>query len=179
MAAKLIRLKPAGAWRIGPESGARDRVDRIYHSDTLYSAVSIAMASLGWREEWFAATALSPDGSAARLTSLFPALGPDLLVPAPAPLWPPPNVTRLRARGAKFIPARLVAALAAGESWKEDNWEVDGLSDCLVRRGHRAEPSGPYRIALRSRAAVDRVDTGSIVVHQAACLEFAPTAGLW
>ncbi len=38
----LIRLRPTGPWRIGPDSGDRDRVERIYHSDTLYSAVSRA-----------------------------------------------------------------------------------------------------------------------------------------
>ena len=43
----LIKLQPTAPWRIGPDSGDRDRVDRIYHSDTLYSAVSSAMARLG------------------------------------------------------------------------------------------------------------------------------------
>ena len=50
--ALLVRLRPTGPWRIGPDSGARDRVDRIYHSDSLYSAVSSAMARLGLLDEW-------------------------------------------------------------------------------------------------------------------------------
>src|SRR2546422_5284904 len=33
------------SWRIGPDSGARDGTDPIYHSDTLYSAVTGAMRS--------------------------------------------------------------------------------------------------------------------------------------
>ena len=53
----LIRLRPTGPWRIGPDSGDRDRVDRIYHSDSLYSAVSRAMARLGMLDEWLDATA--------------------------------------------------------------------------------------------------------------------------
>jgi hypothetical protein len=48
----LIRLRPTGPWRIGPDSGVRDRVDRVFHSDSLYSAVSSAMAQLGNLDEW-------------------------------------------------------------------------------------------------------------------------------
>ena len=53
----LIKLHPTTPWRIGPDSGDRDRVDRIYHSDSLYSAVSNAMARLGMLDEWLDATA--------------------------------------------------------------------------------------------------------------------------
>ena len=35
MSALLIKLRPTGPWRIGPDSGDRDRIDRIYHSDSL------------------------------------------------------------------------------------------------------------------------------------------------
>jgi hypothetical protein len=45
--AVLVRLRPTGPWRIGPDSGDRDRVDRIYHSDALYAAVCGAMFRLG------------------------------------------------------------------------------------------------------------------------------------
>ena len=53
----VVKLRPSGPWRIGPDSGARNRVDVIYHSDSLYSAVTAAMARLGWLEEWLDATA--------------------------------------------------------------------------------------------------------------------------
>ena len=43
----VVKLRPAGPWRIGPDSGARNRVDVIYHSDSLYSAVTSAMSRLG------------------------------------------------------------------------------------------------------------------------------------
>ncbi len=29
----VVKLRPTGPWRIGPDSGARNRVDAIYHSD--------------------------------------------------------------------------------------------------------------------------------------------------
>ena len=51
------KLRPTGPWRIGPDSGARNRVDAIYHSDSLYAAVTAAMARLGAFEEWLDATA--------------------------------------------------------------------------------------------------------------------------
>src|SRR5580693_7106183 len=60
----LIKLHPTTPWRIGPDSGDRDRVDRIYHSDSLYSAVSSAMARLGTLNEWLEATAGSVDAQA-------------------------------------------------------------------------------------------------------------------
>ncbi len=45
-----VRFRPVGPWRFGPDSGARDRVDLIYHSDAFYSAVCSAMAQLGLAE---------------------------------------------------------------------------------------------------------------------------------
>ena len=63
----VVKLRPAGPWRIGPDSGARNRVDVIYHSDSLYSAVTSAMARLGSLEEWLDATARS--GRARRCAS--------------------------------------------------------------------------------------------------------------
>jgi hypothetical protein len=52
-----VRFHPVGPWRFGPDSGARDRVDLIYHSDALFSAVCSAMTQLGFAEEWLEATA--------------------------------------------------------------------------------------------------------------------------
>ena len=42
----IVKFRPLGPWRIGPNSGVRDRVDTIYHSDSLYSAVTGAMSAL-------------------------------------------------------------------------------------------------------------------------------------
>ena len=55
----VVKLRPAGPWRIGPDSGARNRVDVIYHSDSLYTAVTAAMSRLGSLDEWLDATARS------------------------------------------------------------------------------------------------------------------------
>jgi len=60
----IVKFRPHGPWRIGPDSGARDRVDTVYHSDSLYSAVTGAMLSLGLLEEWLDATARNPAGAA-------------------------------------------------------------------------------------------------------------------
>ena len=177
--ALLAKLKPTGPWRMGPDSGARDRVDRILHSDSWYSAVTSAMDQLGWLDEWLTATAATAE-PAVRLSSLFFGLDDALLVPAPANIWPPANASgKLRVEGAHYIPAFLVGQLAAGGSWNEDQWEVDGFSGCLLRRGRRSSRTGPYRIAQRSNAAVDRLEPGRINVHQTACIEWAESAWLW
>ena len=75
----LVRLRPTGPWRIGPDSGDPDRVDRIYHSDSLYSAISGAMARLGMLEEWLEETARAQQ-PAVRVSSCFPFWGNTLLV---------------------------------------------------------------------------------------------------
>jgi hypothetical protein len=53
----VVKLRPTGPWRIGSDSGARNRVDAIYHSDSLYAAVASAMARLGMLQDWLDATA--------------------------------------------------------------------------------------------------------------------------
>ena len=71
----VVKLRPTGPWRIGPDSGARNRVDLIYHSDSLYSAVTSAMPRLGYLEEWLDATARNPQRPAVRFSSCFPFRG--------------------------------------------------------------------------------------------------------
>ena len=174
-----MRLRPAGPWRTGPGSGARDRVDWIFHSDTLFSAFCAAMAQLGWLEEWLAATALNPSGSSVRFTSLFPWQDNLLYVVPPRTHWPAPASGRLRSAGIGFVPLKVVAALLAGLPINEQIWEADGASGCLLPRSRRPGRPGPFRVALRSAAAVDRASMGTIHPHRLACLEFEPSAGLW
>ncbi|MBK5293641.1 MAG: hypothetical protein JJE04_18435 [Acidobacteriia bacterium] len=183
----LVRLRPDGPWRLGPTSGARDRVDSICHSDTLYSALCWAMLSLGLLEEWLDATArdTGPEGPAVRFSSMLPWQGDLLYVAGPRHLWPPPS-SRLRTRGAQFIPTSLLPGLLAAAApdgglpaLEEDKWEVDGVSRCLIRSGRKGAFAGPFRHSLRSNAAVDRIANGRVAVHQTACLEFSPNAGLW
>jgi CRISPR type III-A-associated RAMP protein Csm4 len=173
----LVRFRPDGPWRIGPDSGARDQAGRIYHSDALFSAVSQAMARLGMLEEWLAATAGNPQGPAARFSSCFPCLEDLLFVVPPRTLWPPSASLKVRWKGARFVPLFLVAALLADVPLDEDQWTVDGPSQCLLPHEARFR-SGPFRPALRSFAAVDRL-TGTVQVHTKACLEFSPGAGWW
>jgi CRISPR type III-A-associated RAMP protein Csm4 len=168
----LALLRPSGPWRLGHHSGARDRVERICHSDTLFAAISSAMNSLDMLEDWLEAAREAK----VRISSAFPFLGKLLFVAPPRGIWPPAPSARVRWKGARFIPVPLVADLLADQPLDETRWRVDGASECLlpVDRGG----SGPTRVGLRSSAAVDRI-TGASDPHSASCLEFAPNAGMW
>jgi CRISPR type III-A-associated RAMP protein Csm4 len=173
MSALLIKLRPTGPWRIGPDSGDRDRVDRIYHSDSLYSAVCGAMANLGELDAWLDATARAAEPSV-RFSSCFPFYGETLYVVPPRNVWPPPASPKVRFKGARFVPLRVVEALVSGKPLAEDNWAIDGASECLISGGAQ----GPFRVNVRSNAAVDR-GGDTVAAHSTACLEFTPGGGLW
>lgn len=172
----VVRLRPTGPWRVGPDSGARNRVDSIYHSDSVYAAVTAAMARLGAFEEWLDATARSGE-PAVSFSSCFPFLDEIGFVVPPRTIWPPqlPAVgARVHWRSARFVPVTMVQALVAGGKLDENAWSVDGPSECLVPAGRL----GPFRAAVRSSAAVDRL-SGASERHSMACLEFRAGAGLW
>jgi CRISPR type III-A-associated RAMP protein Csm4 len=80
----------------------------------------------------------------------------------------------VRWKGAKFVPLSVVISLVNRRAVSEEGWTVDGASECLVPLGAQ----GPFRVSVRSSAAVDRWRTG-VAPHSSACLEFAPQAGLW
>jgi CRISPR type III-A-associated RAMP protein Csm4 len=169
----LIRLRPTGPWRIGPDSGDRDRVERVYHSDSLYSAVSGAMARLGLLAEWLDHTARAPE-PAVRFSSCFPFHGDALYVVPPRTLWPPPASSKVRWKGARFVPLSVIQSLLKGKPVSEEGWAVDGASETLIAMGTQ----GPFRVSVRSSAAVDR-GGAAVTPHSSACLEFASNAGLW
>ena len=173
----VIKLRPAGPWRIGPDSGARNRVDVIYHSDSLYSAVTSAMARLGGLEEWLDATARAVV-PAVSFSSCFPFLDEiDFVIP-PRTMWPPtlPSLmsAAVRWKSARFVPLTVVQALLAGRPLDKHKWAVDGASACLVPTGK----PGPFRTGVRWSAAVDRL-SGAAERHGTACIEFRSGAGLW
>ncbi len=174
--ALLIRLRPTAPWRIGPDSGDRDRVDRVYHSDSLYAAICSAMARLGSLEEWLGATAQAAT-PAVRLSSCFPFQGDVRYVVPPRNLWPPPASSKIRWKGARFVPLSVVESLTQGRAISEDAWTIDVQSECLTP-SNQNQTTGPFRIAVRTAAAVDREGHG-VAPHSAACLEFTPGAGLW
>jgi len=171
-----VRFRPVGPWRFGPDSGARDRVDLIYHSDALYSAVSSAISQLGLAEAWFGATVSALDPPAVRFSSLFPFIGDTLLAVPPRSFWPPADSAKVRYKGARFVPLAVIEALLADKPIDEDRWAVDGESECLVISN---QGRGPFRVALRSSAGVDRLNHASVEVHSTACLEFTRAGGLW
>jgi CRISPR type III-A-associated RAMP protein Csm4 len=172
-----VRFRPLGPWRFGPENGARDRVSLIYHSDAVYSAVCAAMSQLGLAEDWLNATARSVEGPAVCFSSFYPFHGKTLLIVPPRTLWPPPESAKVRYKGARFVPLSVVQSLLSEKTIDENRWAVDGESECLA--SHDGGQRGPFKIALRSAAAVDRLDASRLETHGTACLEFARDAGLW
>jgi len=80
----------------------------------------------------------------------------------------------VRFKGARFVPLKVVEQLIAGKTIGEDNWAIDGASECLIAGGAQ----GPFRVSVRSNAAVDRSGE-SVAPHSSACLEFTPGGGLW
>jgi CRISPR/Cas system CSM-associated protein Csm4 (group 5 of RAMP superfamily) len=152
-------------------------VDFIYHSDSLYSAITSAMAQLGSLDEWLSATARAAS-PAVCFSSCFPFLDEIGFVVPPRTIWPPASpalmAARIRWKSARFVPLGIVQALLAGRTLNEHHWSVDGASRCLVPAGQ----PGPFRTDSRWNAAVDRL-TGATERHSTACLEFRPGAGLW
>lgn len=165
-----VKLRPTGPWRVGHRAGDRERVDVVYHSDALYSAVTHAMRALGWLEEWLDATARCTGEPAVRFSSLFPFVGKTRLVAPPKSVWPPVNPGKLYLQGARLIPLEIIKSGVLEES----RWTVDGESECIVPIGG----SAPFETSMRSAAAVDRL-TGRAEPHRTACLEFAANAGWW
>ncbi len=184
--ALLIRLQPLGPWRYGPSDGAADQIDELYRSDRLFSAVTIAMQRLGFLEEWLDAT-VHAEKPAAVFSSLYPYQGDTLFAIPPATLWPPPAaqitapnsvfLAKIRWKTARFVPLSVIDLIITGGSLLADQWMPDPESACLLRRDRPS--ASPFRVVMRSTAAVDRL------THQApwgvvsACVEFEPGAGLW
>jgi CRISPR type III-A-associated RAMP protein Csm4 len=92
----------------------------------------------------------------------------------PRSLWPPLASSKVRWKGARFAPLPLIQGMLTGKPVSEEGWAVDGASETLITMGTQ----GPFRVAVRSSAAVDR-GGASVEPHSSACLEFAPHAGLW
>ena len=173
----VVKLRPSGPWRIGPDSGARNRVDVIYHSDSLYSAVTSAMSRMGSLAEWLDATARSQT-PAVCFSSCFPFLDDIGFVVPPRTIWPPTSPAamsaRVRWKSARFIPLSVVESILAGKRLNDNQWSVDGASGCLVPAGK----PGPFRTSVRWNAAVDRL-SGASERHATACIEFREGCGLW
>src|SRR5687768_3114240 len=129
--ALLVRFRPAGPWRLGSDNGVRSHAGTVLHSDTLYSAITLAMRDCGWLDEWIAATAGSRP-PAVLITSGYPFTGSTLLVQPPRTVWPPAQGGKLRWKSARFVPLTLVPRLLAGETLSDDQWAVDPVSECLL-----------------------------------------------
>ena len=166
----IVKFRPLGPWRIGPDSGDRDRVDSIYHSDSLYSAVTAAMLSLGLLEEWLDATARNAGGRGGTFQLLFSVPGRYGFVAPPKSIWPPAASSKVRWKGARFVPLPLVELLLNGGALEEDRWSLDGQSECLV-------PHGAQWAVSRRRASAPPRSTGlgsGVAPHSTACHGIQP-----
>ncbi|MDQ2710953.1 MAG: hypothetical protein M3Y24_01755 [Acidobacteriota bacterium] len=184
--ALLIRLRPSGPWRYGPEDGSLDSVDLLYRSDRLFSAVTIAMRQLGFLDEWLDSTARATQSEVV-FGSLFPFQGETLFAIPPATIWPPPPaqitapssvfLVKFRWKTARFVPLTLIDSLMTGGPILVDQWVPDGESGCLLRRDRPS--ASPFRTVVRRSAPVDRLDGTAPSAVSTACVEFEPGAGLW
>jgi CRISPR type III-A-associated RAMP protein Csm4 len=176
--ALVVRLRPTGPWRLGPESGARERVENVLHSDSLYSALTCAMNDLGLLSDWLQATAESPSPDV-RISSGFPFVGQSLFVPPPRHTWPPATTGKVRWKAARLVPLSLAPALLRDEDLETDRWTADPVSQCLLPVGKHGVSSPPFRVSLRQTAPVDRINLTSSEAFFTACLEFTPGSGIW
>ena len=170
MALLEVKLRPLGLWRTGHAAGDRERVDPVYHSDAVYSAITLAMQSLGWLAEWLAATAATTGTPAVRFSSWFPCVGKTRLAPPPRTSWPPAGAGKLYWDAARLAPLELIGARSVDES----KWLIDAVSECVLP----ASSAPPFKLHVRSGAAVDRF-SGSNEAHHIAGLEFSPETSWW
>jgi CRISPR type III-A-associated RAMP protein Csm4 len=180
--ALLAKLRPSGPWRVGPDSGDRLRVGRVLHSDALYSALTHAFIELGELDAWLEATAMHAGGAQIRSSSCFPFVatetGDTLFLPPPESHWPPADSLRIRWRSARYVPPGAIWQLLNDKPLVEEHWVVDGVSECLLPMIRNVAAQSPFRVSIRSRAAVDRLGQG-VEPHQTACLEFSKGSGIW
>jgi len=184
--ALLIRLRPTGPWRSGPGDGALDRVDDLYRSDRLFSAVTIALRQLGFLDEWLDAT-VRANQAAVVFSSVYPFQNETLFAIPPASLWPPPAthvvapnsvfLAKIRWSSARFVPTAVIELLVTGANLLAEQWLPDPESGCLLRRDRPS--TSPFRSVTRRTAGVDRLSRTSALAGVSACIEFEPAAGLW
>lgn len=182
----LIRLRPLGPWRYGSGEGGKDRVDKLFRSDRLYSAVTLAMREFGMLDEWLDVTARASSAQVA-FSSLFPFQGDTLFAIPPRTLWPPPPalltspspvfLSKIRWNAAQFVPVSVIDSMLGGRPILADQWAPDPESSCLLRRDRPS--TTPFRRVVRTRAAIDRLSQSSAHVDSFACVEFEAGAGLW
>jgi CRISPR type III-A-associated RAMP protein Csm4 len=184
--AVLIRLRPLGPWRYGAGEGGNDRVDKVFRSDRLYSAVTLALQQFGLLEEWLDATARA-SGAQVAFSSLFPYQGDTLFAPPPRTIWPPPSslvtapspvfLSKIRWDAAQFVPTTVIDSMLTGRPILAEQWAADPESGCLLRRDRPS--TSPFRAVMRTRAAIDRLSQTAAQIDSFACVEFEPGAGLW
>ena len=112
----VVKLRPTGPWRIGPDSGARNRVDVIYHSDSLYSAVTSRHGAAGVARRVAGrhrAQRLARRCASARVFRFWRRWASSF---RRARVWPPSSpallAARVRWKSARFVPLVMVQSLS-------------------------------------------------------------------
>ena len=90
----------------------------------------------------------------------------------------PADSLRIRWESARFVTPNAIWQLLSGKPLLEEHWVVDGVSECLLPIIRNVPAASPFRVTVRSRAAVDRLGQG-VEPHQTACLEFSRGSGIW
>ena len=70
-----------------------------------------------------------------------------------------PESAKIRYKGAHFVPLSVIESLLTDKAIDEERWAVDGESECLVPAN---QGRGPFRVALRSSAGVDRLSHAGV-----------------
>ena len=169
----VVKLRPAGPWRIGPDSGARNRVDVIYHSDSLYRAVTSAMSRMGSLDAWLDATARSADAGGVFQLVLSRSWTRSVSWFRRVRVWPPTSPAamsaRVRWKSARFIPLSMVESILAGKRWTRISgaWMAPAAAWCRPEAGtvphERALERRGRPVERRERAAlhgVHRISAG-------------------
>jgi CRISPR type III-A-associated RAMP protein Csm4 len=86
-------------------------------------------------------------------------------------------LAKIRWTAVRFAPLTLLESILSSQAILVDQWMLDPESGCLLRRDR---PSvSPFRVAMRTSAAVDRVTQSAVRAYGLACVEFEPDSGLW
>jgi len=140
----IVKFRPLGPWRIGPDSGDRDPAWIASITATHCTRPSAARCCRwGCSRKWLKLQRAIRPGAAVRFSSCFPFQGDTGFVAPPKSIGRLLASSKVRWKGARFVPLPLVELLLNGGALEEDRWSLDGQSECLVQHGR----SGPFRIA--------------------------------
>ena len=185
--AVLIRLRPLGPWRYGPGDGGNDRMDKLFRSDRLYSAVTLAMRQFGYvgRMARRDRARVQSTGCIELLVSLSSrhavrsAAAHALAASINAGDFAQPGVPLENSLGRGAVCTGCMSSIPCSRA--VPFWPISG---CPIRKvaaccGVTVRIRTPFRVVMRTRAAIDRLSQTAAHVDSFACVEFEASSGLW